>query len=71
MYAQHSYESMLAFIERDLRAQARWLAHRAKIRGYVDLKDVLDRAPAVYIELGATRRQAHPLPQWRIDKASR
>jgi hypothetical protein len=54
--------SIRAFMERDMSAQVKWLAQRAKAHGYADLDDLFGRAPAVYTALAVTWRQAHPLP---------
>ena len=52
-----------AFMERDMSEQVEWLAQRARIRGYADLDELLGRAPAVYMQLAETWRQAHRRPE--------
>lgn len=49
-------------MERDMSAQVDWLARRAQARGFVDLDDLLGRAPAVFTQLAAMWRQTHSLP---------
>jgi len=50
-------------MERDMTAQARWLAAQAARRGYRSLDELLFRTPALYTRLASRWRQLHPLLQ--------
>lgn len=54
---------MRAIAERDLTAQAEWLAQQADCRGYVDLDELFARAPNQYVLLAEMWRWSHPLPR--------
>jgi hypothetical protein len=65
MYAPRFYNEppTQVFLERGMSEQVEWLTQRAKARGYADLDELLGRAPAVYMQLAETWRQAHPPPE--------
>ncbi len=53
--------AMPSAMERDMPAQAQWLAKQASNRGYPNLDELLQQTPHLYTQLASRWRRMHPL----------